>query len=239
MAYLTLSDSLDISPSIKEKIDFYLQCNKFGVMQELNLKNLSYTTNQIVINIKKNLSKIKEQVNFIYINDTSDWSVLCVSDPKNPLIMLNLAQIKKEYSFDESFDGVKEAVAYATIFGFLGIYFGNNFCFSCFGNLVKQGEYTAQTFKKYREIANYLFAKYKDEFMFFLTSNDEKINKIFAFGRKYVFSISILYSEERLNLSTAAKLLDLSEEDAYIFLDEYKGVAYIAYLNHKTGKGQK
>lgn len=241
MAYLTLSNNSFVSKSIKEKIDFYLKQNYFPLKEDtktIHYKNLNDTSNQIITSIKKYNKYLLKQINFIYLDDISDWNVLCFSDPKNPLILLNIRQISQDYKhYSSAFDGIKEAIAYATIFGFLGIYFGANLCINCFGKMQHSGQYTTDMYYRYEELAQYLFDNYKDDFMFFITSTDFKINKIYMFGKKYVFSLAIMLGEDKMKLSKIGELLDLSEEEAYAFLDIYKGVAHATYLNYKAGKG--
>ena len=240
MAYLELSDTSLVSQNIRKKIDFYVQSNLFPIREkiekEIKYKNLNNTDNQIISSIKKCNKDLLKQINFLYLNDASDWNVICICDPKNPLIILNFQQISQDYkNYSQAFDGVREAIAYATIFGFLGIYFGANLCFSCFGALRAQGDYTTSLYERYEFLAQHLFDHYKDDFMIFMTSTDKGMNQIFMFGKKYIFTISILFSEERIDLQQVASLLDLSEEDSFVFLSNYKNVAYIAFMNYKVG----
>lgn len=241
MAYLTLPDNSNISQSVREKIDFYLKQNYFPIKEcskNINYKKLNDTSNQIITSIKRHNKDLLKQINFLYLDDVGDWNVICVSEPKNPLIMLNIRQITQDYkNFSDAFDGIKDAIAYATIFGFLGIYFGANLCISCFGQMKHTGQYTTDMYYRYEELAQYLFDKYKSDFMLFITSTDLKINKIYMFGKKYIFTLTIMLSEDKISLKRAGRLLDLNEEETYALLDFYKGVAYATYINYKAGKG--
>ena len=239
MASLTLIYKNDLTNRLNDKISFYQKMNKFVLNENIfcdEKTNISNITTTLFI---KQLPLILNQINIIYVKEPKSWDCSCYYDIKSPMLVVNLNAIEEHYKENSSFfDNFKESIAYATIFGLLGLFFRQNFKFECFGRYAYTTRYSSvlDTFDYYAEMTRKLFDRYKNKFLLFLTSSDQAINTFFTFGKKYVFSLVILFNEGKIDINQASKLLNLSENKAFILLNEYKGMAYIQYLKHQTGE---
>lgn len=246
MAYMNLIEKQDLqfSETLKMKILFYLKNNIFKIKKDsvVGFKEhhkINTANAEKMLFITKKIPLFLSQVNLLYVREEQvNYDIIAFSDEKNPLIIVNLSAIEIHYKENRKhFRSLREAIAYVNIFGFLSVLFGQNCGFECFGKFQSE-EYSLiyEYFKSYEYLANSLFQNNKDDFMFYLKSEDPKINMFFMNGKKYIYSIAILFNKEQINISKASKLLDLPEDEVAMFLNEYKGVAYINYLKYQMGE---
>lgn len=245
MAFMNLIQEHNFSKSLKAKLQFYTQENIFKINKDniVGSYRLSDIRNSNIKNICsiliEKLPLFTNQVNILYVREKEKWDIIGFFSEASPIIVVNLYAIEIHYKeYGKKFDSFKEAVAYSSIFGFLSVFFGQNYRFECFGEFSHLEKYsiTFDIFEKYEQIAKFLFEFYKNHFMFYLVSEDKKINIFFNFGKKYVYSLAILFNKSKLSIFKASKLLNLPENEVSAFLNEYKGVAYISYLKHQTGE---
>lgn len=242
MSFLSLANQNDVSKTLRDKIKFYTLKNIFRIETQIvgseDFANISIKKN--TPSLHKKISLFIKQVNILYVKEKNfKWDIMTVINRPSPIIIINTLAIERHYKeYTKDFNSFKEAVAYVNIFGFLSTIFGQSCQFGCFGNFQQQekNSLTFTTLQQYEQLARLLFENYKHLFMLYLQSEDDGLNTFFRFGKKYVFSLTILFDRGEIGITKASELLDMLESEAFAFFEEYKGVAYINFLKHKTGE---
>ncbi|TEY04674.1 hypothetical protein ELQ15_08115 [Campylobacter sp. US12a] len=243
MGYINFMD--EICRENLEIENFFMKKNLFEKRYAEPQLILNLSENSLIRSLRKDIVKISENINFTFVEDEANWDVHCVFGEKANIALLNKKNIQKAYQnlkisryFDGIFDIYKFLMCACTIF----LSFRQSAFINFFEEEKKDLILTKDLFNRIDNAAKYFFEN--KEYCNLITKDlyytqDPSISKIVFLGKKYVYTITMLFFNEKITIKKACKLLKISDEaECFLFLKNFEIAAktyFFKFYNERRG----
>lgn len=230
---------------IKQKISFYSKNNffksendfiaSFDIEESLPIKVASFIT--------KNKDYILNNLQITFVESEEDFTIITNADKFSPMLVINEESFNQINSKTDSkfYQSQKDFRVYSTLCGIvlLGLGLSERFDLTKRTENIKVHSLRTELFYYLDEIAELVLnTSSKDDFNLLFLSSDKIIKKVFALGKKYVFSVVLSYINNKVTKDEISLLLGIERSEVDTFLNSYIPVASVSHYKH-LNKNQK